>query len=209
MEIEKLYGQRYDASFFLLDLLRDEPPLGVEAITDALQERYQVLFDQQSVRRKLNEYEKEGLVTVRQEGRRFLYTVADDPFRDAPELIAPLLDAVCFFQAAAPFGFVGSTILDHFQKTNNQFRFWHDFLVHTLEDEVLPLTDAIQNQSFITVTVKSTRRSTLLRRITGTPLRIALDEKTEPHILNRLNREERGGTGRHTAPVPAHGFSVF
>lgn len=180
--------------FFLMDLLADQVPRNVETITDEIQSRYQVLFDSQTVRRKLTAYVREGLVTVLTDGRRHLYRLARDLRQDAPDLMPELLDAVCFFQAAAPFGFVGSTILDFCHKTNERFRFRHDFLVHTLEDEVLlPILDAIRNQNLVILTVRSSRnkaaqgtrnptvpspRPGTVRQIAGTPLKILVSTQT-------------------------------
>jgi len=164
--------------FFLLDLLRDKKPRDVETITDDIQRHYQVLFDTQTVRRKLVEYTEEGLVTAIRTGRRYLYTLEEDLRKAAPELMPDLMDAVCFFQAAAPFGFIGSTILDFCQTVNRRFRFRHDFLVHTLEDEVLlPVVKAIHDKCLVTLTLKSAKTGSL-RQITGTPLKILVSTQT-------------------------------
>lgn len=164
--------------FFLLDVLADGTPRDVETITDELQLRYQILFEVQTVRRKLAEYEKEGLIHISKDGKRHFYTLADNRLGAASDLLPALLNAVCFFQAAAPFGFVGSTILDFCQTTNRKFRFRHDFLVHTLEDEILlPIVNAIRDQCRITLTVKSTHKN-LIRQITGTPLKILVSTQT-------------------------------
>lgn len=166
--------------FFLMDLLADQVPRSLEAITDQIQNRYQVLFDSQTVRRKLTAYVREGLVIVLPEGRRHLYRLAEDLRQKAPELLPELLDAVCFFQAVAPFGFVGSTILDFCHKVNERFRFRHDFLVHTLEDEILlPIVEAIRDQYLVTLTVRSSKgKSGPPRPVTGTPLKILVSTQT-------------------------------
>ena len=48
-----------------------------------------------------------------------------------------LMQAVSFYQGASPFGIVGSTLLDREEKQNRFFQYKHQFLVHTLEDQVL------------------------------------------------------------------------
>lgn len=185
--------------FFLLDLLRDGIARDVEAVTDGIYESYQALFDSQMVRRKLAEYVQEGLLTVSQEGRKHVYALSRDisiddagvstkpPAGSSPAagelspgdaVFASLADAVCFFQGAAPFGFVGSTILDSFRISNDRFRFRHDFLVHTLEDEILlPLLTAIRENREIQLTVRSFR-STVQRDILCTPLKILVSTQT-------------------------------
>ena len=164
--------------FLLLDVLADKTPRDVETIADELMLRFQRMFETQTIRRKLVEYEKEGLVRIQKEGRKHLYTLAEDQPAAAQKLAAPLLDAVCFFQGAAPFGFVGSTILDACRAANTRFRFRHDFLVHTLEDEILlPIINAIREQCQVTLDVKSTKKNQS-RQITGTPLKIFISTQT-------------------------------
>ncbi len=164
--------------FFILDILKDGFPRSVEAITDEIQEQYQVLFDAQIVRRKLAAYAREGMLDILAEGRKHCYALAEDLRQSHPELMPELMDAVCFFQAAAPFGFIGSTILDFCRFSNESFRFRHDFLVHTLEDEILlPLAAAIGEKKLVTLTVKSPKNG-ITRQITGTPLKILVSTQT-------------------------------
>lgn len=164
--------------FFLLDIMQEHTYWNVENLTDELQNRYQVLFDPQTVRKKLIEYEKEGILTLKKEGRQNLYSLCPDIRTKYPELFPALSDAICFFQGAAPFGFVGSTIMDSWQITNNLVRFRHDYLVHTLEDEILlPLLRAIGEQKKVHLTLKSTK-SGHLREVTCTPLKILVSTQT-------------------------------
>lgn len=164
--------------FFILDIMQEHGFWNVEALTDELQTRYQVLFEPQTVRKKLMEYEKEGILVLRKEGRLNCYGICPDIRTECPSLILALSDAVCYFQAAAPFGFIGSTIMDSFQLENTQFRFRHDYLVHTLEDEILlPLLQAIQEQKNVRLTLKSTKTGAL-REVTCTPLKILVSTQT-------------------------------
>lgn len=164
--------------FFILDILQEKAFWSVEALTDELQNRYQVLFEPQMVRKKLVEYEKEGILMLKKEGRQNRYGICPDIRIECPELFPALSDAVCFFQGAAPFGYVGSTIMDAWQVKNNLVRFRHDYLVHTLEDEILlPLLQAIREQEKVCLTLKSTK-SGYLREVTCTPLKILVSTQT-------------------------------
>ena len=60
--------------FLILDLLRDGKALTVEAITDSLLRQYGTLFDIQTVRRKCNAYEKEGLLQKEKSGKTVVYS---------------------------------------------------------------------------------------------------------------------------------------
>ncbi len=61
--------------FFLLDQLRSGAWLSVNALTDQILENYGVNMDPQMVRRKCREYEKEGLLLSRKEGKTVLYHI--------------------------------------------------------------------------------------------------------------------------------------
>lgn len=164
--------------FFLLDLMQDENPRSVETITDQLLERYQVLFEVQTVRNKLIEYEREGLVAVKKAGRQHLYAACPDWLTSYPELYTGLKDAVSYYQAAAPFGFIGSTILDSLRCRNEQFRFRHDYLAHTLEDEILlPLLDAISGKQQISMQIKNIKNGQL-SEFSCVPLKIRVSTQT-------------------------------
>lgn len=164
--------------FFILDIMQEQTYWNVEALTDELQSRYEVLFEPQTVRKKLVEYEKEGLLLLKKEGRQNLYGLAPDIRTECPELFPALSDAICFFQGAAPFGFAGSTIMDSWQTGNNLVRFRHDYLVHTLEDEILlPLLHAVRQQKKVHLTLKSTK-SGHLREVICTPLKILVSTQT-------------------------------
>lgn len=164
--------------FFILDIMQEQGFWNVEALTDELLNRYQVLFEAQTVRKKLAEYEKEGMLLLKKEGRQYLYGLRPDIRADIPGLVPALSDAICYFQGAAPFGFVGSTIMDSWKISNQIFRFRHDYLVHTLEDEILlPLLQAVRAQKNVHLTIKSAKTG-LLRQVTCTPLKILVSTQT-------------------------------
>lgn len=164
--------------FFLLDIMQEQGFWNVESLTDELQNRYQVLFDSQTVRKKLIEYENEGILLLRKDGRKNQYGLSPDIRTALPDLFPALANAVCFFQGAAPFGFAGSTILDSWQTENNLFRFRHDYLVHTLEDEILfPLLQAVREKKKVCLTIKSTKTSQI-REVVCTPIKILVSTQT-------------------------------
>lgn len=279
--------------FFLPDLLWNQPE-GMTAgeLCDAMSSRYGAVFDSQTVRLKLKEYERLGILEAQKQGKRLCYRLLPGPCQadripepsQAGRISGPsqagrllpvplqqqtwqrLLTAVTFFQEAAPFGFIGSTILDHENLENQWFSFKHHFIVHTLEDGVLadvlaamrehrkitfdnkssrsgavtsmgglPLKIFVSTQTgrrYLCLYLEERRRFTNVRldsmtkvvlheiccdyerkrqllsknlpkcwgvsfggvsRIEEICLKIFLDEETEPHILNRLYREGRGG----------------
>ena len=134
-----------------------------------------------------------GILSVRKEGRRLLYGRLENCCGDKENASSNLhwtgpaeeltrspgfIDMVSFYQGCAPFGFIGSTILDNLQKENTVFRLKHDFLVHTLEDEILlELLRAMRERKEIQLENKSakTGRTELVE---GTPLKILVSTQT-------------------------------
>lgn len=177
--------------FFILDLLQDGEPRSADEMTYEIQMNYQVLFDSQTVRKKLVEYHKTGLLSLQKEGRQNLYTVNPSISEEIPEELPNLLDSIQLFQGIAPFGFVGSTILDNQQTDNSLFRLKHDFLVHTLEDEVLlTVLSAMNEHRFVTITIKACK-SSALRELTGTPMKILVSTQTGRRYLCIHNQSSK------------------
>lgn len=164
--------------FFLLDLLAHGGFRSLEDLADELSERCQRLTDTQTIRRKLSFFEKEGLVVRKKEGRQYLYGRSQDMAKTHPGLLPALTLAVGFFQGASPFGFIGSTILDFWKEENKYFRFRSDYLVHTLEDEILlPLLHAMEEKCRTSLMIKSIR-GRHRAWITVTPLKILTSTQT-------------------------------
>ena len=141
--------------FHLLDLLSEEGGLPIFAIMEELAERLNTfedgeLPDESTVRKKLKEYEKLGLVVTAKRGRECLYR------RRAP---FPALErwgeAVRFFSEAAPLGVVGSYVGDLLPEGGDFFRFKHHYLLSALDSEVLcALAQAIGEGRSVTVATR-------------------------------------------------------
>lgn len=185
--------------FFLLDLLWDNPQgMSAGSLCDHISAVYGVVFDSQTVRLKLKEYQDLGILNAQKSGKTLLYGLALSPgselsSHEAMITAAPpsiqysaqtssaweqLLTAITYFQEAAPFGFIGSTILDQENRENTWFQFKHHFIVHTLEDKVLAdILSAIRQHKKISFENRSTRsKSTSLQQ--GIPLKIFVSTQT-------------------------------
>lgn len=169
--------------FFLLDLLLQCPD-GITAslLTDEISNIYSVVFDSQTVRLKLKEYENLGILISSKQGKSLTYSLS--PFMPIEHSQSPesmwnrLITAIKFFQEAAPFGFIGSTILDREDEANNLFQFKHHFIVHTLEDGVLyHILEAIREHRLIRFENKSSRSGSITNQ-TGVPLKIIVSTRT-------------------------------
>ena len=94
-----------------------------------------------------------------------------------------LMQAVSFYQGASPFGIVGSTLLDREEKQNRFFQYKHQFLVHTLEDQVLmDILSAIHQKKAVSFKNNS-HRSGLTVTLQGVPLKIFVSTRTGRRYL--------------------------
>jgi len=122
--------------FFLLDALR-KAPATIEPLCDLICTRSGRVFDAQTVRLKCNEYVKMGLLRTEKRGRSLIYMLSSDDLDTLPVPTDHLLAALQFFQGVAPFGEIGSFLLDNLNVRNELFCYKHQYVVHTLEDGVL------------------------------------------------------------------------
>ena len=162
--------------FFLLDTLKDGS-MSVSEIADSLLQNYEVIFDPQMIRRKCNEYVKEGLLAAEKTGKTMTYR-RQIAFADIMMENSDLLAAISFYHLAAPFGFIGSTILDQQKKNNFMFRIKHSFLVHTLEDEMVSLLlQAMRNKQEVCLFCQSNKNQEM-RKERGVPLQFFSSTRT-------------------------------
>lgn len=178
--------------FFLLDFLSDGSFHTADETADELQSQYGVLFDSQTVRKKLAEYETFGILSSRREGRRLLYGKREADDLEALTALPAFTDMVSFFQGSSPFGFLGSTILDNLQAENTTFRFKHDFLVHTLEDEILlELLRAMAMKRQVLLENRSAKTGRV-DTLEGTPLKIMVSTQTgRRYVVIRQTKTKR------------------
>jgi len=143
--------------FYILDILQDgEKTAG--ALVDEMEARMQsveepLLFDESTVRKKLKEYEKLGLLESEKRGREVFYRRR----QDAVDLDA-WADAAAFFSEEDPMGVVGSYLLDKLEEKPRYFRFKHHYILHALDTQILhTILLAIDKKRAMEITVKSLR----------------------------------------------------
>ncbi len=171
--------------FFLLDLFQPGTTYTAEELTNQILDHYQVLFETQLVRKKANEYVKEGILSSHKEGRRLLYHKNPALQEALPSLVPSLLPAVCFCQLSAPLGFIGSTILDNQHTKNHHFLVKHGYYGFTLEDEILfSLLTAIHQKQSVTVLNRSNKTAhTQEEEFQVVPLKILVSTRTGRRFL--------------------------
>ena len=121
--------------FLFLDILSAGRALTLSEIMDAIGDRLSVFdepraFDESTVRKKLGEYVREGLVTVEKQGRASLYRLADKI--DAPAGLAP---ACRFFSEVLPCGVLGAFIGGG-PEEGGDFRFKHHNIGFAMDEEI-------------------------------------------------------------------------
>ncbi len=165
--------------FFLLDILWGQGEgMAAKELCDKIAQTYGTIFDLQTLRLKLKEYKELELFEERQRGRSLCYRLLPGTGALPGDAWQRMLSAISFFQEAAPFGFIGSTILDGADRENRWFQFKHHFIVHTLEDGILiQILTAMNEHRGIWFENKSSR-SGLTSRICGIPLSIQVSTQT-------------------------------
>ncbi len=124
--------------FYILDILAEGEEKTVSELLDSISEDYLSAFesaeviDESTLRKKLREYEKLGLIKSRKQGRTLIYSRSGDSVE-----LASWREAVAFFSEEDPLGVVGSFILDKYDSQSSDFTFKHHYILHALESEIL------------------------------------------------------------------------
>lgn len=168
--------------FFILDLLQDGGKMTAEEITDDLLTEYEAFFDIQTVRRKCNAYQKEGLLQKQRKGKTVVYSL-DTSLAQWLKSNETILDALAFFQLAGNLGMIGNQLTDQFDYQNQTFRVKHSFFVHTLEDEILlDLLNIIRQQKSAALEIKSSKKG-IINTTYCVPLQIFISTRSGRRFL--------------------------
>ena len=146
--------------FYLLDILSDGPATiqeCLERITDEYLAAFETEYpDEGTIRNKLKEYEKMGIVLSEKKGRNLVYSLAG-PFRQLPAW----RDAIDFFSETAPLGVIGSYFS---RKNESAFEFKHQYFLGALDSEVLfDLCQCIGENRGVELTIFSRRKKQELK----------------------------------------------
>ena len=158
--------------FILFDVLHSsEVVLSLPEILERIDEYLEgfeapMVFDESTVRKKLNEYISQGIIVGVKDGRKMLYHRAADV--ELPDIT----DVLNFYSEVAPCGVVGSFLLDKQEDTNDSFTFKHHYITSAMDSDVIAaLFKAMREKRMIVVKNKS-RRAEEPRENRLIPLRI-------------------------------------
>lgn len=123
--------------FFIMDLLADGDKRSGREILDELSEYLSCFdapleLDESTIRKKLKEYEKLGLLQSEKRGREVFWSRIEDGVDQGA-----WRDAIAFYSEAAPLGVIGSYLLDKPGGETAPFSFKHHYLTQALNSEVL------------------------------------------------------------------------
>ena len=169
--------------FYLLELLSDQKKHTVPELCDDIVSRYGEIIDPQIMRLKCKEYERLGILQSEKAGKSIYYRLTPSLPMEETSVYDELMQAVKFSSEAAPFGFIGNTILDREFLKNDLFSWKHYYMVHTLEDELLlKILQAMGEHRFISFENHSSRTGNRVI-LQGLPLKIFVSTQTGRRYL--------------------------
>ena len=109
------------------------------------------VFDASTVRKKLNEYIAEGIVTAEKRGKTMYYRRTGDDDGCST-------DVLDFFSEVAPCGVIGSYLLDRYDGHGGYFKFKHHYITGAMDSEIVcTLLLAIHEKRGITIKMDNRR----------------------------------------------------
>ena len=171
--------------FIIMDILEDGQELSLVDVASQVDEYLAAfenarVFDASTIRKKLNEYVKEGLLVSRKNGKTMLYRRTD-----AFEM--PSADILDFFSETAPCGVIGSFLEDRTDEIADRFAFKHHYITGAMDSEVLCIIlEAIHEKRNITVELMNRKKN----RMTETdvvPLRVMISVQSGRQYMMAYN----------------------
>ena len=179
-------------NFFILDALLDDTALTAGELTEIIENDYLSVFDspvsldEATVRLKLKEYEKLGLLISEKEGKQLRYSRIGDCVP-----LSEWKDALAYYSEENPLGVVGSYLLDKLTDIPDYYRYKHHYMLHALESEVLfDLLIAIGDNRRAEIFMFNPKRGGQTKQIV-TPLRIVISTQSGRRYLMAYSHKGR------------------
>lgn len=177
--------------FILFDLLHSpEIGMSLSELTAAADEYLAGFddprtFDESTVRKKLKEYENEGIIVSEKRGKTVVY-------RRTPDTALPSSALLGFFSEVSPCGVVGSFLLDKKTEKNETFAFKHHYITSTIDSDVLcEVFDAMRQKRTLTVEFLNRRKETVTVH-GAVPLRVRISAQSgRQHLMLYVPRFDR------------------
>ena len=147
--------------FYILDILEDGEGYTISEIADIISDRYLSCFksegmiDESTIRKKLTEYEKIGLVIKEKTGRKVSYRKIQDDID-----LESWRDALSFFSETDPLGVIGSYLLARLDGESDLFAFKHHYILFALDSEIMyALMTAMTDGREVRIKIYNRRRN--------------------------------------------------
>lgn len=124
-------------------------------------------FDESTIRKKLKEYVKEGLIVAEKKGKVIYYKRAEDVSMCGA-------DALDFFSEVTPCGVIGSYLLDKASSHEEYFTFKHHYITSAMDSEILRILFEAMNQKKKITLETTNRRRDRISENQVVPLRIMI-----------------------------------
>ncbi len=132
-------------------------------------------FDESTVRKKLKEYELEGIISAERRGRSTVYQRSASLFNEAEPPMLP--HALRFFSEVAPCGVIGSFLLEKYEKNGAKarrspvFGFKHHIITFTVDEEIVfALFEAMREKRLVLLELLARDGRSMTERVV--PLKI-------------------------------------
>ncbi len=175
--------------FILMDILQ-EPPYAftLKEILNQMDEEYltdsrcALLFEESTVRKKLQEYTSLGLIDATKQGKTMYYSLKPLPCIDSYG------NALSYFSEVTPCGVLGSYLLDRIPQTHGMFSFKHHYIAHTMESEIVcTLLDGIRTGKYATIVSVQPRKQPSTTQVV-LPLKIFISVQNGRQYLLAMNQ---------------------
>lgn len=163
--------------FYIMDILSSGEEMAFKDIIDSIHEDYLSEFedfrflDESTVRKKMNEHVKLGLLNKRRAGRQTFYRRNDSEVD-----LESWKDAVSFYSQAHPLGVVGSFINDKYPVKSDCFSFKHNYILAALDQQIMLDVLLCMNENAKMEVRLFTRKRKVVKR-TVFPLRIYISSQ--------------------------------
>ena len=167
--------------FLIMDILGREEKMSLANLAENIDAALSSfdnprIFDISTIRKKLNEYEKLGLLEKRKEGKTLMYSLSKECTRPDPDILD-------FFSEVSPPGVIGSFLLDQTDEHREVFTFKHHYITGAIDSSIIyDLLSAIQDERMVTVEIINRKKGSA-SELKMIPLRIMISAQSGRQYL--------------------------
>lgn len=149
-------------------------------------------FDESTIRKKLAEYEKQGLIEISRNGNKSVYSL-----RENIDLITRfqknLRNALDFASEILPVGIIGSTLLDKMPDHENCFSFKHHYITQSMDSEImLTLFEGMRKKCWVQIVTYNERKYKNENCVSLLPMKIISSSQTgRQYVVAHVMRQKK------------------